>query len=150
MDSFPPLCILGPDALDPQLTPDLFIKRLERRNGQVKGVLLNQSFIAGIGNIYANEILWTAGIHPERRVDSLRSWEKERLYHAVREVLSTAVKLRGTSLRDYVDGDGNRGEYQHHRRVHRREGEPCPLCGHPIIRIKQGGRSSYYCKICQN
>lgn len=150
LDSFPPLGILGPDALDPQLTSDLFIKRLERRNGQVKGVLLNQSFIAGIGNIYANEILWTAGIHPERRVDSLRSWEKERLYHAVREVLSTAVKLRGTSLRDYVDGDGNRGEYQHHRRVHGREGEPCPLCGHPIIRIKQGGRSSYYCKICQN
>jgi len=149
LDSFPPLRILGPDALDPQLTLDLFIKRLEKRHGQVKGVLLNQSFIAGIGNIYANEILWTARIHPERWVDSLQSWEQERLYQAVREVLSTAVKLRGTSLRDYVDGEGNPGEYQHHRKVHGREGKPCPLCGHPIIRIKQAGRSTYYCQFCQ-
>lgn len=149
LDSFPPLCILGPDALDPQLTLDLFIKRLERRHGQIKGVLLNQSFIAGIGNIYANEILWAARIHPERSVDSLQFEEQERLYRAVREVLTTAVKLRGTTLRDYVDGEGNRGEYQHHRKVHGREGEPCPSCGHPIIRIRQGGRSTYYCQCCQ-
>ncbi len=149
LDSFPPLRILGPDALDPQLTLDLFIKRLEKRRGQIKGVLLNQAFIAGIGNIYANEILWAARIHPERSVDSLQFEEQERLYQAVREVLSTAVKLRGTTLRDYVDGEGNRGEYQHHRKVHGREGEPCPSCGHPIIRVKQGGRSTYYCQCCQ-
>jgi formamidopyrimidine-DNA glycosylase len=149
VDVFPPLSILGPDALDPQLTLEHFIDRLQSRRGPVKGVLLNQSFIAGIGNIYANEILWVAGIHPERKADSLQLLEQEKLYQATRDVLETAVKYRGTTLRDYVDGDGNRGEYQKHLRAHGREGEPCPRCGHPIIRIKQCGRSSYYCDLCQ-
>ena len=149
LQSFPPFRALGYDALDPRLSLDIFINMLKGRRGQVKGLLLNQSFIAGIGNIYANEILWKAGIHPQRTANSLDIEEQQKLYQAIRDVLKSAVSHRGTTLRDYVDGDGKHGEFQNLLRVHSREGKPCPLCGNSIARIKQGGRSSYYCPICQ-
>jgi formamidopyrimidine-DNA glycosylase len=116
----------------------------------LKGLLLNQSFVAGIGNIYANEILWKAGIRPQRRADSLSIREQEQLYQGMRDVIQLAIKHHGTSLRDYVDGDGNRGQFQNMLSVHGREGEPCPSCGNSIIRIKQGGRSTYFCPSCQD
>lgn len=146
---FPPLCSLGPDALDPELTEDAFKKRLKGRRGQIKNLLLNQSFVAGIGNIYANEILWRAGLHPERLADSLSSQEQERLYQAMQGVLTLAIEHRGTTLRDYVDGEGNPGEFQNLLAIHGKEGEPCPCCGKPVIRAKLGGRSAYYCAVCQ-
>lgn len=146
---FQPFKALGYDALDPRLTLDLFIDLLKGRRGQIKGLLLNQSFIAGIGNIYANEILYKAGIQPQRLSDSLDLREQERLHQAIRQVIKSAIRCHGTTLRDYVDGDGNRGEFQNMLRVHCRAGEPCPNCGNSIARIKQGGRSSYYCPSCQ-
>jgi formamidopyrimidine-DNA glycosylase len=149
LDAFTPFKALGYDALDPRLTPDLFKERLKGRKGQVKGLLLNQSFIAGIGNIYANEILWRAGINPQRRADSLDAREQQRLYQAIGEVIAAAISHRGTTLRDYVDGDGNQGEFQNMLQVHGKGGRPCPSCGNSIVRIKQGGRSSYYCPSCQ-
>ena len=149
LDTFPPFMALGYDALDSRLTLDLFLERLKGRRGQVKELLLNQSFIAGVGNIYANEILFKAGIHPQRPADSLNIQEQKKLYMALRSVLKSAIRCHGTTLRDYVDGDGNRGEFQNMLRVHCRAGEPCPNCGNSIARIKQGGRSSYYCPSCQ-
>lgn len=149
MKGFPPLCSLGPDALDPELTEDAFKKRLKGRRGQIKNLLLNQSFVAGIGNIYANEILWKAGIHPERLADSLSSREQKRFYHAMQAVLTLAIEHHGTTLRDYVDGEGNPGGFQNLLAVHGKEGEPCPCCGKPVVRAKLGGRSAYYCSACQ-
>lgn len=149
LDAFPPFKALGYDALDPRLTPNVFRNMLQGRRGQVKGLLLNQSFIAGVGNIYANEILWKAGIHPQRLSNTLNIQEQQRLYRAIRDVISTAISYHGTTLRDYVDGHGNPGEFQNMLCVHDRAGKPCPCCGNTIERIKQGGRSSYCCPSCQ-
>ncbi|MGD0153696.1 MAG: bifunctional DNA-formamidopyrimidine glycosylase/DNA-(apurinic or apyrimidinic site) lyase [Thermacetogeniaceae bacterium] len=140
---------LGPDALDPALTRELFKQRIGDRRGQIKPLLLDQSLVAGIGNIYANEILWRARIHPERPVSSLTPGELAKLYQAMRQVLTEAVEHRGTTLRDYVDGDGNPGDFQSLLAVHGREGEPCPQCGQKIARMKTGGRSSFVCTRCQ-
>jgi len=146
---FRPLMILGPDALDPVLTRDLFKKRMKGKRGRIKKLLLDQTFVAGIGNIYADEILWQARIHPERPVDTLNSREQGKLYRAIKEILARAVEHRGTTLRDYVDGEGKPGGYQALLAVHGRENEPCPSCGSLIVRVKNGGRSSYYCPCCQ-
>ena len=153
LDEFDSFCArkdLGPDALDPDLTRDLFGKRLRGRRGQIKKLLLDQSLVTGIGNIYANEILWRARIHPERAAVSLTPGELGRLYQAMRSVLRSAVAHRGTTLRNYVDGEGKPGGFQSHLAVHEREGEPCPNCGQGIIRLKTGGRSSFYCPGCQH
>lgn len=149
VETFPSLCSLGPDALDPGLTRDAFKKRLKGRRGQIKKLLLDQSFVTGIGNIYANEILWKARVHPERPVDSLGSREQGMIYQAMREVLALAIEHHGTTLRDYVDGEGNPGGFQAMLAVHGREGEPCPSCGKPVVRSKIGGRSAYFCPLCQ-
>jgi formamidopyrimidine-DNA glycosylase len=152
IDDFAAFCSqkdLGPDALDPALTKDLFEKRFQGRRGQIKKLLLDQSLVTGIGNIYANEILWRARIHPERTVESLASVDMDELYRAMRSVLQEAVAGRGTTLRDYVDGEGNPGSFQSQLAVHGREGEPCPECGKEIIRLKTGGRSSFVCPGCQ-
>lgn len=140
---------LGPDALDPALTRDLFKGRIRGKRGQIKKLLLDQSLVAGIGNIYANEILWRARIYPERPVESLTPGELGRLYKVMREVLCEAVLHRGTTLRDYVDGEGNPGGFQSLLAVHGREGEPCTKCGKKIIRLKTGGRSAFVCPACQ-
>lgn len=149
LNRFRPLLSLGPDALDPALTRDLFKRRMMGRRGQIKKLLLDQTFVAGIGNIYADEILWQARIHPERAVDTLSSWERGKLYQVMREVLTRAIEHRGTTLRDYVDGEGQPGGYQALLAVHGRENEPCPACRSPIVRVKNGGRSSYFCPNCQ-
>ncbi len=149
LDCFPPLMVLGCDALDPQLTPELFLEKFKGRKGQVKGLLLNQSFIAGLGNIYANEVLYKAGIQPQRSADSLSIQEKKQLYEAIHSILESAIEYRGTTLQDYVDGDGKQGEFQNKLQVHSRAGKQCLSCGESIIRIKQGGRSSFYCPSCQ-
>ncbi len=152
LDEFDSFCArkkLGPDALDPALTRGLFEKRFQGRRGQIKKLLLDQSLVTGIGNIYANEILWRARVAPERTAESLTPGELGRLYQAMRSLLRAAVAHRGTTLRDYVDGEGNPGGFQSQLAVHGREGEPCPKCGKEIIRLKTGGRSSFVCPGCQ-
>jgi formamidopyrimidine-DNA glycosylase len=152
IDGFAAFCSqkdLGPDALDPALTQDLFGQRFQGRRGQIKKLLLDQSLVTGIGNIYANETLWRARVHPERTVQSLTPADLEQLYSVMRSVLQEAVAGRGTTLRDYVDGEGNPGSFQFRLAVHGREAEPCPECGKEIIRLKTGGRSAYFCPDCQ-
>lgn len=147
--SFAPLQALGPDALDPALTRDALKKRFNGRRGHIKSVLLDQAVVCGLGNIYANEVLWKARIHPERSVDTLTNNEVARLYKCIKEILNEAVEHRGTTLRDYVDSHGVPGDFQKMLSVHGREGELCPVCGHKIEKLKCGGRSAYVCPCCQ-
>ena len=149
LDAFCASKKLGPDALDPTLNWNLFKQRTGGRHGQIKKLLLDQSLVAGIGNIYANEILWRARIHPERPVESLNTSELRRLYREMHSVLCEAIVHRGTTLRDYVDGNGNPGGFQSLLAVHGREGETCPKCGANIVRLKTGGRSAFICPRCQ-
>lgn len=140
---------LGVEPLDECFTRDFFKKELCRRRTRIKSLLLNQTFIAGLGNIYADEVLHRAGINPERQAETLKPRETARLHHAIIDVLMEAIDKRGTTVRDYIDGNGLAGTYQQLLRVYQREGKPCLHCGQVITRKKVGGRSSYYCSACQ-
>jgi formamidopyrimidine-DNA glycosylase len=142
---------LGPEPLSVDFTALDFQHLLSRRKGRLKSLLLNQSFVAGLGNIYADEVLFAARLHPLRRADSLTLEEQEALYGAIRAVLGRAVRGRGTTLDDggYRDVDGQAGAFQDEIAVYGRKGKPCPRCGTPIQRIVVGGRSAHFCPACQ-
>jgi formamidopyrimidine-DNA glycosylase len=139
---------LGPDSLL-DLDEDVLGGKLSGRKGRIKPLLLDQAFLAGIGNLYADEALWLARIHPLRVADSLSRPEIRRLARAVRQVLVSAIERRGTSFSTYRDADGTEGENQEHLNVYGREGQPCPRCGCPVSRILIGQRSSHFCPTCQ-
>jgi len=139
---------LGPDALE-ALLPETLRSLLDGRKAPVKVVLMDQARLAGLGNIYADEALFLAGVRPYRAAGSLTAAEVEGLHRAVGEVLREAMGHRGSSFRDYVDAEGRAGEHQLHVKVYRRSGEPCYVCGTVIERIKLGGRSSHFCPRCQ-
>lgn len=142
---------LGPEPLDPGLTPERLAGMLRGRRVRLKPLLADQRFLAGLGNIYADEVLWRARLHPLRRADTLTTEEVTRLHGAIREVLEEAVARRGTTLADrrYVLPDGRPGEFAAHLGVYGREGAPCPRCGTSIVRIRIGGRSAHFCPQCQ-
>ncbi len=139
---------LGPEPLDPAFTLRDFRRRLRRRKGRLKPLLLDQSFLAGVGNIYADEALWTARLHPLRTVGTLRPPDERRLYEAVRTILAEAILRRGSSVDDYTAPDGD-GSMQERLQVYQRTGEPCPRCGHPVKRIVIAVRSTHFCSWCQ-
>ena len=139
---------LGPDALE-ALQPTTLRSLLDGRRAPVKAVLMDQTRLAGLGNIYADESLFRAGVRPPRRAGSLTGAEVKRLHGAVGEVLRDAMGHRGSSFSDYVDGEGREGMHQLHVRVYRRSAEPCVVCGTAIERVKVGGRSSHFCPRCQ-
>ncbi len=142
---------LGPEPLEPGLTPERLVGMLRGRRVRLKALLADQRFLAGLGNIYADEVLWRAGLHPLRRADTLTAEEVARLHGAIREVLEEAIARRGTTLADrrYVLPDGRPGEFAAHLAVYGREGAPCPRCSAPIVRTRVGGRSAHYCPQCQ-
>lgn len=140
---------LGMEPLDGRFTRDFFKKKLCHRHARIKSLLLDQKFIAGLGNIYTDEALHRAGINPERLATTLTARETAKLHRAIKDVLTEGIDHRGTTFRDFIDGDGRAGGYQEHLRVYNREGKPCRHCGQAIIRKKVGGRSSYYCPACQ-
>ncbi|MHB1125714.1 MAG: bifunctional DNA-formamidopyrimidine glycosylase/DNA-(apurinic or apyrimidinic site) lyase [Bacillota bacterium] len=141
---------LGPEPLSPELTPEMLAAMLAGKNTKMKTLLLDQRFLAGIGNIYADEILFAAKLHPQRTASSLDQVEIERLYRCIREVLAAGIRNRGTTIRDYVDGGGQIGEHQHHLGVYGREGRACKDCGQPVERMRMSGRSTFHCSRCQN
>jgi formamidopyrimidine-DNA glycosylase len=145
------LAHLGHDPLETALSWDLFGRMLAEKKTKLKPLLMDQKFIAGIGNIYSDEILWGAGLRWDRMSDSLTSEEVRRLYRSMMETLQEAVKHRGSSLADeqYVDLFGRPGEYQQFHNVYAREGLSCPRCRHPIVRERVSGRSTFYCSACQ-
>lgn len=140
---------MGPEPLDKEFTREFLKKELRRRRTRIKALLLDQCFVAGLGNIYVDEALYRAKIHPERLAPELSPREAACLHKAIVEVISEGIKHRGTSFRDYVDGEGRSGTYQNHLKVYNREHLPCSHCGTAIGRIKVAGRSSYYCPSCQ-
>jgi formamidopyrimidine-DNA glycosylase len=138
----------GPEPLDDAFTLRAFRARLRGRRGRLKPLLLDQGFVAGIGNIYADEALWLARLHPLRAADGLRPADERRLYDAIRVILAEAVERRGSSIDDYTAPDGD-GEMQERLAVYQRTGEPCPRCGRPIRRIVIGARATHFCSWCQ-
>jgi formamidopyrimidine-DNA glycosylase len=138
---------LGVDALE--LTADALWPQLRRRHTAIKNVLLDQGVVAGVGNIYADESLFLAGIRPRRRASRVTREECERLVAAVQRVLRRSIETGGSSISDYVAPDGADGGYQDERRVYAREHEPCPACGAAVRRIVIGQRSAHYCPSCQ-
>jgi len=140
---------LGPEPLDADFTPADFAALLSGRRGKIKSLLLNQQFMAGVGNIYADEALFAARVHPERLADTLTAGEIECLYHAIRQVLAQGIQNRGTTFSDYLDADGKKGRNQENLRVFRRASQPCPRCRTPIERTVVGGRGTYFCPRCQ-
>ncbi|MGI6684662.1 MAG: DNA-formamidopyrimidine glycosylase [Bacillota bacterium] len=143
------LCTLGPEPLSEDFCQEVFLKQLAKRKTRIKPLLLNQNFIAGIGNIYADEILFRSQIHPERTAESLSREEGIQLFSEVRETLKEAILHRGTTFSDYVDGRGEKGMHQNHLNVYQQVGKKCKRCGSLIERIKVGSRSAYYCPGCQ-
>jgi formamidopyrimidine-DNA glycosylase len=141
--------VYGPEPLEKDFNLDEFKEILSEHKGAIKKVLLDQHAIAGIGNIYADEICWEAKINPFRQVDSLNNNEIQAIYKAIKTVLTKAVKLRGTSTSDYRDTSGKKGTYGDVRNVYRLTGEPCPRDGTPIERKKLNGRSTHFCPKCQ-
>jgi len=140
---------LGPEPLAWDFTFQEFSDRLRRRKVAIKALLLDQTVVAGVGNIYADESLFRAGIHPLRRSSSLSDQELERLFLSMRQVLKEAINKRGTLLRDYRTPYGEDGYFRNDLRVYGRLDRPCPNCGTPIMRIRVTQRSTHFCPHCQ-
>lgn len=142
---------VGPEPLAADFTAEQFAARFTRRGGtSIKAALLDQSVIAGVGNIYADESLWGAKIHPLRLVKSLSSEEFTQLYHELREVMNLAIEKGGSTDKNYVNAEGKRGSYMDFARAFRREGQPCPR--HPDVLIEKSrvaGRGTHICPVCQ-
>ena len=139
----------GPEPLSRNFTARRLKERLARRSARLKTLLLDQSFIAGVGNIYADEALWRARLHPLRAADTLTDAEIRRLHRALRQVLRQGITNRGSSFSDYVGADGEPGANAERLAVYRRTDQPCYRCGRPISRIVVGQRSTHFCPRCQ-
>ena len=150
VETLPQLEKLGVDPCSETFTLSLFKEKLRRRRGQVKSLLLNQGFIAGLGSIYGDELLFNAGIRPDRGVDTLSDKEKETLYHSIRQTLQQGLDAGGASEFAFVQLDGSEGSFQEHFKVNRRQGKPCLECGTAIEKIKISGRGTYFCPGCQH
>jgi formamidopyrimidine-DNA glycosylase len=143
----PRIAALGPEPLE--IGPDEFAARLKQRRGRLKPLLLNQAFLGGLGNIYVDEALHRAGIHPLARAASLSAPRAARLLGAIREILTAAIALGGSTISDYVDAAGRRGGFQLLHRVYGRAGEPCLNCGAAIRKILVSQRGTHFCPRCQ-
>jgi len=141
---------VGPEPLAADFTAQQFAERFKRRaKTSIKAALLDQTVVAGVGNIYADESLWGAKIHPKRLVASLTSEELGTLYTELRKVMNLAIEKGGSTDKNYVNAEGKRGSYMDFARVFRREGLPCPRCGTTIIKFKSAGRGTHICPYCQ-
>ena len=141
---------VGPEPLEADFTAEQFKARFTRRaRTNIKAAILDQSVIAGVGNIYADEALWGARIHPKRLTGSITDKEFNDLYNELREVMNLSIAKGGSSNRNYVNAEGKRGSYMDFARVFRREGLPCPRCGAIIEKLRVAGRGTHVCPICQ-
>ncbi len=148
LESHPLLAHLGPEPLDKAFAPAYLRGKLAARKGAVKAALMDQEVVVGVGNIYANEALFLAGVKPQRRAcDTLKQCDK--MVEAIRHVLRQAIASGGSSLRDFLHVSGETGYFQHHFSVYDRENEPCVTCKKPIRNIRIAGRSSFFCASCQ-
>ncbi|MFC2026638.1 bifunctional DNA-formamidopyrimidine glycosylase/DNA-(apurinic or apyrimidinic site) lyase [Chloroflexota bacterium] len=148
-DSDSVLCKLGPEPLSPDFTPETLNERLSKRKAPIKAVLIDQGFIAGIGNMYADEALFATGIHPLKPANSLSRTEVRRLHRAIQDVLRKAIDNKGASVSSYFRPGGETGTAHSRFQVAHRGGKPCPVCNTPIQRIPIHNRGSYFCPRCQ-
>ena len=147
-DGAAPFAAVGPEPLEAAFTVRVFRARIRARRRRLKQLLTDQAFIAGVGNIYADEALWAARLHPLRSSRSLRPADELRLFRSIRAVLAEAVERRGSSIDDYTAPDGD-GAMQERLQVYQRAGEACSRCARPIRRIVLGGRATHFCSWCQ-
>ncbi|MBD0381317.1 DNA-formamidopyrimidine glycosylase [Paenibacillus sedimenti] len=144
-----PLHKLGLEPLDEAFTFEAFRERIANRSTKIKPLLLNQEYIVGIGNIYVDESLFLAGIHPEREASSLTRKELEALHEAIVRTLLDSVEVGGSSIKSYVNGQGEIGLFQHQLNIYGRQSEPCKKCGSEIYKTVVGGRGTHICPACQ-
>lgn len=144
------LAPLGPEPLEADFTVAVLKQRLQHRKRVMKSLLLDQTFVAGIGNIYADEALFYAGVRPTRTANSLSEADIQALHSSIRKVLQMGIAREGASIDLYTKPDGSRGDMQNAVAVFRRTGDPCYTCGAPIERIVLGGRSTHFCPHCQS
>jgi formamidopyrimidine-DNA glycosylase len=138
----------GPEPLADDFSAPDFRRRLAKRKGRLKTLLMDQAFVAGVGNIYADEALWRARLHPLRSAAGVNSDQSRRLYRELRTILAEAIERRGSSVDDYLAPEG-RGDMQNYLNVYGRTGKPCPRCGRPIKRITVNARGTHFCSWCQ-
>ncbi len=140
----------GPEPLSEDFTLKKFKEMLTKRTkSKIKPLLMDQKFIAGIGNIYSDEILFASGVRPTRQAKTLTGEEIKRIFQKIKKILKEAIKYQGSSIQYYVDTEGQRGKYVKYHQVYRRQGKPCKKCGTIIKRVKINGRSSHFCLHCQ-
>ena len=150
LDDLAPLEVcLGPEPLSSRFTPRAFHRLLQDRQRRIKPLLLDQSFIAGLGNIYVDETLFLARIHPETPASRLTLARTRALHRAIQEVLTESIQHDGTTIINFQYGEGNTGRYRELLRVFRQAGEPCPVCGTPLAKIRVAQRGTYICPRCQ-
>jgi formamidopyrimidine-DNA glycosylase len=146
----PEIASLGPEPLEEKFTFEDFLRALsKKRKGKIKSILMEQKVISGLGNIYAAEVLFLAEVHPERELSTLSWKELKKIYEGIREILPQAISKKGSSVDEYVDVFGKKGDYVPHLKVYGRKNKPCYRCGTPIEVIKLGGRGTYFCPKCQ-
>ncbi len=148
VDEHPLVSRLGPDPFSEGFLPT-YLANVFKRKASVKGLLLDQSVVAGLGNIYVDEVLFAAGVHPARKANTLSLHEIRAIHAATRDILSRAIELRGTTFDSYHDAFGEAGKFQHQLKVFTRAGEPCPVCGARISKSRVAGRGTYTCPSCQ-
>ncbi len=148
IDEHPLISRLGPDPLTEAFSVEYLTGAL-RRKAAVKGLLLDQSVVSGLGNIYVDEVLFAAGVHPTREANTLSQREIRAIHAATRDILERAIELRGTTFDSYHDAFGEGGKFQHQLKVFTRTGEPCPACGTQIRKLRVAGRRTHVCPTCQ-
>lgn len=145
----PPLNRLGPEPFDPVFSADDLENRLHKTIRSIKQALLDQSIVVGLGNIYVDEVLHNAMIHPLRKANTLSPEEILRIHQSIQIVLQSAITLGGSTIRTYLNGQGKIGQYQEKLRVYGHQGTPCGSCGNEIIKIQSHGRGTHFCPVCQ-
>lgn len=140
---------LGPEPLSSRFTPRFFHRLLQGRRRRIKPLLLDQSFIAGLGNIYVDEALFLARIHPETSASGLTFTQAQALHRAIQDILNDSIQHDGTTIINFQYGEGNTGRFREKLRVFRREEQPCPVCGTPLVKIRVAQRGTYLCPACQ-
>ena len=148
VDEHPLLKRLGPDPFSDEFTVEYLRSVLERK-AAIKALLLDQSTVAGLGNIYVDEVLFAAKVHPTRKANTLTPAETEAIHSATRDILRRAIELRGTTFDSYHDAFGETGKFQNELKVFTHAGEPCPVCGTEIQKLRVAGRGTHVCPVCQ-
>ena len=148
VDDHPLISRLGPDPFSEDFSVE-YLTGVFGRKATIKGLLLDQSVVAGLGNIYVDEVLFAAGVHPTRKANTLSREEVKTIYAATRDILGRAIQLRGTTFDSYHDAFGEGGKFQYQLKVFARAGEPCPVCSTEILKLRVAGRGTHVCPICQ-